>query len=52
MFDTYVCLLLDDDECSRGSSVCPTNSNCRNTPGSYSVCKYLFNKNQMTFFAV
>ena len=29
---------LDDDECSRGNTICPTNSFCRNTPGSYAVC--------------
>ena len=28
---------LDDDECLRGNSICPTNSFCRNTPGSYAV---------------
>lgn len=32
--------LLDDDECARGNTICPTNSFCRNTPGSYAVNIY------------
>jgi hypothetical protein len=39
-FNAHLSLSLcavDDDECSRGNSICPTNSFCRNTPGSYAV---------------
>lgn len=34
-------ILLDDNECSRETPVCSTNSFCRNTPGSYIVREML-----------
>jgi hypothetical protein len=50
MFTTCKCFILDEDECSRGSSICPTNSFCRNTPGSYVVCELLCIKRKKYFF--
>ena len=38
--------MIDDDECLRGNSICPTNSFCRNTPGSYSVGELFLIKNK------
>jgi hypothetical protein len=47
-------LILDDDECARGSLICPTNSFCRNTPGSYAVSLFQFwikRKDEVLFFS-